>query len=130
MEALRQCNAIVSATNSPRPVVLPAHVGEGPVILCDVAVPRDVDPSVAEQRPEATILKGGTVHAPFGQALGISAVRLDPGQLYGCLAESLVLGFAGLREHFSYGKLTASRVRRIRELALSHGFALGEKPPA
>lgn len=128
MEALRQCNAIVSATNSPRPVVLPAHVGEGPVILCDVAVPRDVDPSVAEQRPEATILKGGTVHAPFGQALGISAVRLDPGQLYGCLAESLVLGFAGLREHFSYGKLTAARVRRIRELALSHGFTLGEKP--
>jgi acetylornithine/succinyldiaminopimelate/putrescine aminotransferase/predicted amino acid dehydrogenase len=128
MEALRSCNAILSATNSPRPVILPAHVTDGPVVLCDVAVPRDVDPAVHRERPSAVVLKGGMVRAPLGQDLGIAALKLEQGQVYGCLAETLILGLAGLREHFSYGKLTATNVRRIRELALAHGFSIEEQP--
>jgi predicted amino acid dehydrogenase len=126
MEALRTCNAILSATNSPRPVILPAHVADGPVVLCDVAVPSDVDPAVKKDRPEAVVLKGGIVRAPLGQNLGLASMKLQQGQLYGCMAETLILGLAGLREHFSYGKLTSVNVRRIRELALAHGFTIEE----
>jgi predicted amino acid dehydrogenase len=125
MEALRECTMILSATNAPRPVILPEHVGPGPVVLCDVAAPRDVDPRVADERPQATILKGGIIRLPLAQTLELGGMRLPEGQIYGCLAETLLLGLGGVRSHFSYGKLTAAELRRIRALAHEHGFELG-----
>jgi predicted amino acid dehydrogenase len=126
MESLAGCDLIISATNAPRPVILPEHVSDAPVVLCDVAAPRDVDPAVRSARPRAVVLQGGMVRAPPGQSLELSTMKLKRGQLYGCLAETLLIGLAGLREHFSYGKLTAARVRRIRELAQAHGFGIEE----
>ena len=125
MHALRTRNLIISATNAARPIVLPEHVGEGPVVVSDVAAPRDVDPRVG-QRPDVLVLKGGVLRAPLGQTLDIGGMRLPPGTLYGCLAETIILGFEGSGEHFSHGKLTSSRLRRIRELARLHGFTVEE----
>lgn len=127
MEALASCNLILSATNSPKPVILPGHLGPGPVIICDVAAPCDVDPSVARERPDVVVLKGGIIRPPLGQTLHIGGMPLEPGQIYGCLAETVLLGFAGIGEHFSYGKLTAARVRRVHELARMHGFVIEEQ---
>ena len=53
-------------------------------------------------------------------------MRLPAGTMYGCLAETVLLGFEGTGENFSYGKLTSSRLRRIRELARQHGFTVEE----
>ena len=94
--------------------------------MCDVAVPRDVDDRVVGERPRAVILKGGVVRAPLGQTLSIEGMNLPPGEVYGCLAETLLMGLAGIGENFSYGPLDPMRVRRIRDLALVHGFALEE----
>jgi acetylornithine/succinyldiaminopimelate/putrescine aminotransferase/predicted amino acid dehydrogenase len=126
IEALRGCSLVVSATNAARPVVLPAHIGEGEVVVCDVAVPCDVDPGVQRERPLARVIRGGLVRAPFGQEIRLGN-RLSGGELYGCLAETLLLGFAGYRHHYSYGKLTAARVRQIGDLAVLHGFEIEEK---
>jgi acetylornithine/succinyldiaminopimelate/putrescine aminotransferase/predicted amino acid dehydrogenase len=128
MEALRDCSLIISATSAPRPVVLPEHIGARPVVLVDVAVPGDVDPSVPLLRPNAVVLRGGTVKAPLGQQIHVPGMHLGEGGVYGCLAETALLGMAGLREHFSYGPLSAARVRRIRELARLHGFSVVETP--
>lgn len=125
MSALRSRNLIISATNAARPIVLPEHVGPGPVVVSDVAAPRDVDPRVAE-RPDVLVLKGGILRAPLGQTLEIGGMRLPPGTLYGCLAETILLGFEGTGENFSHGKLTSGRLRRIRELARLHGFTVEE----
>lgn len=130
LSALRGCNLIVSATNAPRPILLPEHIGEGPVAICDVAAPRDVDPRVAEARPRAVVFQGGVVRLPAGQRLNVPGLALDRGQVYGCLAETLLLGLAGVTEHFSYGPLAADRLRRIRELARRHGFAIEPPEPA
>ncbi|HZV00454.1 MAG TPA: hypothetical protein VFF73_27320, partial [Planctomycetota bacterium] len=124
LDALRGCRMIVTATNAARPVVRREHVGEAPVVICDVAAPRDVDPSVAGDG--ILVLRGGLVRAPLGQDLRIAGMRLAEGQLYGCLAETLLLGLAGSGENFSYGKLTSGHLRRIRELARLHGFAIEE----
>jgi acetylornithine/succinyldiaminopimelate/putrescine aminotransferase/predicted amino acid dehydrogenase len=128
MEALRDCSLIISATSAPRPVILPEHIGTRPVVLVDVAVPGDVDPAVALLRPNAVVLRGGTVRAPLGQHIHVPGMHLGEGGVYGCLAETALLGMAGLREHFSYGPLSAARVRRIRELARLHGFSVVESP--
>ncbi len=126
LASLRACNAIISATNAARPVVGPEHLGPGPIVISDVAAPRDVDPRVSRERHDVVVLRGGLVRAPLGQELAIGGMRLDEGQLYGCLAETLLLGLSGSGENFSYGKLTSSHLRRIRELARLHGFSIEE----
>ncbi len=100
------------------------------VVVCDVAVPRDVHDSVLDQRPRAIVLEGGVVRAPLGQTLAIGGMNLPPGEVYGCLAETLLMGLAGIGENFSYGALDPMRIRRIRDLALMHGFTLDENPRA
>ncbi len=124
MEALRDCQLVVSATNSARPVIGAEHVGDGPVVICDVAVPQDVDSAVQRERPRALVIRGGMVRAPLGQQVEMPAMRLDGGQLWGCLAETILLGFTRQQGHFSYGELTAANVRRIRALAAEHGFEI------
>jgi predicted amino acid dehydrogenase len=66
------------------------------------------------------------VRAPLGQELAIGGMNLPPGEVYGCLAETLLMGLAGIGENFSYGALDPMRIRRIRDLALMHGFTLDE----
>ncbi len=126
--ALAECEVVVSATNAPTPVILPEHIREGPVVVCDVATPRDVSPEVIAARPDAVVLDGGVVRTPLGQPLSIGGMRLPSGQVYGCIAESILLGFAGIGENFSFGALTAARVRWVRELARLHGFGFAEHP--
>jgi acetylornithine/succinyldiaminopimelate/putrescine aminotransferase/predicted amino acid dehydrogenase len=126
LATVRECNLVITATNAARPVLLPEHLGRGPVVVCDVAAPRDVDPRVLREREDVIVLKGGLVKAPLGQRLAVGGMRLDEGQLYGCLAETLLLGLSGSGENFSYGRLTASHLRRIRELARLHGFTIEE----
>lgn len=55
-EAARGCGAVVSATASPHLVLKSEHfpTGGDPVCLLDLAVPRDIDPSLAE-RPNVTL---------------------------------------------------------------------------
>ena len=121
---LTSCNLIVSATNAPSPVILPDHLADGDVIVCDVATPGDVDRAVARARPRTVLLAGGMVRAPLSQSIAIEGFDLAPGELYGCLAETILLGLSRRFESFSYGPLRADRVREIRKLALSHGFEL------
>jgi acetylornithine/succinyldiaminopimelate/putrescine aminotransferase/predicted amino acid dehydrogenase len=127
MEALRECNLVITATNAPHPVVLPSHLGTHPTVIADVAAPRDVDPRVAVERPRAVVLKGGLVRVPLKHELKIGAMKLDPAELYGCLAETILLGWAGIGENFSHGPLVPARVRRVRELALMHGYSFDER---
>jgi predicted amino acid dehydrogenase len=123
MSELRRCTLILSATNAPRPVIKPEHIGDGPVVIADVATPRDVDPAVARERPKARVLAGGMVALPAGQSVDLGGLPVAAGQTYGCLAETLLLGLERQREHFSYGPLRAENVRRAAELARKHGFS-------
>ena len=128
MEALVACDLIVSATNAVQPVILPEHVApDRPVIVSDVAVPQDVDDRVGRERPLACVLKGGMVRAPMDQSLDLIGLPQEKGELYGCVAETVLLGLAAVRENFSYGALSAGRVRRARELARIHGFEFDER---
>jgi acetylornithine/succinyldiaminopimelate/putrescine aminotransferase/predicted amino acid dehydrogenase len=128
MKSLVDCPLIISATNSHHPIILPEHVGQGPVVLCDVAVPGDVDPQVVRERPEALVLRGGRFRLPLDQDLGRYRVgRSNPhGVIFACAAETIVLGFEKNQQHFSYGSLSAEKIRLIRDQARKHGFTMVE----
>jgi acetylornithine/succinyldiaminopimelate/putrescine aminotransferase/predicted amino acid dehydrogenase len=126
--ALRGCNVIVAATNAPQPVILPEHLGPAPIVICDVAVPGDVDPRVLRERPDVTVLEGGMVALPLGQRIRVPGMPQGGAEIYGCLAETILTGLADLEESLSLGALRAADVRTARDLARAHGFNLGEKP--
>ena len=122
--ALCDCNVIVSATNSARPVIEPEHLATTPVVLCDVAVPGDASPRIFEERPATVVLAGGSLRAPGGQSLSIEGMALSPGTLYGCLAETALLGMAESGVSPSVGPLVADKVRAMTALAAEHGFTM------
>jgi acetylornithine/succinyldiaminopimelate/putrescine aminotransferase/predicted amino acid dehydrogenase len=119
---LQDCDVVVSATNDARFVVNASHLGARTVVVCDVAVPRDIDPRLTEERPDVTLIRSGMVRAPMGQPVEIPGMALRDGELYGCLAETILLGFVGHNSHYSYGPVSIARVREIREWASIHGF--------
>jgi acetylornithine/succinyldiaminopimelate/putrescine aminotransferase/predicted amino acid dehydrogenase len=121
---LRHCNLIITASSSPEPIIYPEHLGAGPTVICDVSVPSDVHSSVLAHCPQVKVVKGGVMRLPLGQDLSIPGMALDEGQAYACLSEVVLLGLAGMREHFSYGALLAERVRQIGHLARQHGFSV------
>ena len=41
------------------------------------------------------------------------------------MAETILLGLTGIREHYSYGRITKVQVKKIQEIAKIHGFSLG-----
>ncbi len=122
LEDLRQCAAIITATNSPTPIILSEHLSDQPTVICDVAVPGDVSPEVRREKPNVTVLKGGLIEYPFQQNVDVGGMSLPSGQAYACLTEAVLLGLAGIREHYSYGALSADKVRQIGEIARQFGF--------
>jgi acetylornithine/succinyldiaminopimelate/putrescine aminotransferase/predicted amino acid dehydrogenase len=128
LAALVDCPLIISASSSHHPIILPEHVGKEPVVLCDVAVPGDVDPAVSRERPEALVLRGGRFRLPLDQDIGRYRIaRANPyGVTFACAAETIVLGFEKNQHHFSYGSLTADKIRLIRDQARKHGLTMVE----
>ncbi|MFO0724751.1 MAG: aminotransferase class III-fold pyridoxal phosphate-dependent enzyme [Myxococcota bacterium] len=123
--ALRQASLILSATNAARPIIEPEHLGPGPIVICDVAVPRDVSPRVAALRPDVRLIVGGAVQLPAEVNLDLVAGHLPRGHVYACMAETMILGLEGRRQHFSFGAIAPQQVEEIGRLAEKHGFELG-----
>jgi acetylornithine/succinyldiaminopimelate/putrescine aminotransferase/predicted amino acid dehydrogenase len=125
---LRACDVIYAASNSPQPVLGPEHVGEHPTVVCDVAVPSDVRAELVRDRPNVRLLRGGIVRLPQGQDFSLRGMVLSDGQSYACVAEVILLGLAGVGENFSYGPLSAQRVREVGVLARQFGFTFEARP--
>src|SRR5262249_30354714 len=70
---------------------------------------------------------GGLVRLPLGQRIRVRGMPLPRDQIYGCFAETVLFGLAGIEESFSLGKLETSALERIRGLALEHRFELEEQ---
>ncbi|MET9024549.1 aminotransferase class III-fold pyridoxal phosphate-dependent enzyme [Nocardia sp. NPDC004168] len=120
LAALRDCRVVVTATNSAQPLITARHLAaHHPVLVCDLAVPGDVDPAVAEH-PHLTLVDGGRMALPLGQTPSLPETGLPAGIVYACMAETLLLGFEPRTASPSYGALTVAGVRAARSLAARH----------
>jgi predicted amino acid dehydrogenase len=126
LDQLTTCNIVVTASNSPRPLLGANQLAAGRVLVCDVAVPGDVDPSVARLRPDVIVIEGGRVRLPHGQRVELPGMESVGGSLYGCLAETILLGFERRATDFATGNLTPDVVRLAGSLAETHGFLVDE----
>ena len=123
--ALRQAHVVLAAVNAPVPFLTADHFAEGATI-CDLSVPAAVCPEVKEIRPDLLVIGGGIARLPFGEHHGIIGFPLPAGQVYGCMAETLLLGLEGVRDATFTGMLPAEHVYRLAAMAQRHGFTLAE----
>jgi acetylornithine/succinyldiaminopimelate/putrescine aminotransferase/predicted amino acid dehydrogenase len=124
--ALRKCNLIAAASNSPEPLICAEHLSDGPVIVCDVAVPADVSADVAFEKPQTTVMRGGVVRLPRNEDFVIAGLDLEPGFSFACMAETLLMGLEGVEESISFGPIRTEGVEWALAAAKKHGFALGK----
>ncbi len=126
VSSLRGCSLIVAASSAAGPLIFPEHLAEGPVVICDLSLPADVDASVLEQRPDVLVINGGIVRLPPGNGdLRIGGLALDPGHIYACIGETLLMGLEGVTTHGSYGPVRPEQVEWTLRVAEKHGFVLG-----
>lgn len=125
--AIIRADVVLSATTSITPVVSAEHLKQG-TLVCDLALPPDVDPRVREERADVTVVRVGAAQAPGPMDLGFD-VGLPSGHVSGCMAEVMVLALEGRYESFSLGRrVEVGRVREITDLAWKHGFRLPAEP--
>lgn len=123
---IREGHVVVCAANSPEPFLSADDFREH-AIICDIAVPNNVVPEVAASRPDLVYQQGGIVATPNGESLHPGArAFLKAGQLFACMAETVIIGLAGFNRHYSYGAISKQQVREIATLARAHGFTLAE----
>lgn len=123
-DQIHRARIVVCAANAPQAFLRAEHFAESSVV-CDIAVPLNVEQSVVADRPDVVYMHGGIVQTPLGDGLPENVrAWLGGGQLYACMTESVLMGLTGMRQHFSFGDIRCDQVREITSLAHAHGFRL------
>lgn len=121
-----QADVVLCAANAAEPFLDAQDFTRGAVV-CDVAVPHNVSATSLAQRNDLVYLQGGIVATPNGESLPPGArAFLGAGQLFACMAETALLGLAGMSGHYSYGAISRRQVSEIAALAAAHGFKLAD----
>jgi len=127
MSFLSKANLVLTCSNAPKPIVFPDMVGKQKTIICDVSVPQDVDDSVGYECKNVELIRGGLVKLPLNpEILWMGNQCLGSGVSYACMAETMLLGLEGRKEHGSYGKISKQEVNSILDIADLHGFELAK----
>jgi acetylornithine/succinyldiaminopimelate/putrescine aminotransferase/predicted amino acid dehydrogenase len=124
IKSIARSDVIVAVSNSPEKIIRDALVRKN-AIICDVSVPSATDPSLIRKREDVLYFTGGIVKLPNQEAIKIPAYPLPAGQIFACMAETMLLGLSGIRENFSFGDLKIKNIELIDLLGKYHGFELG-----
>lgn len=122
---IRAANLILGASSSLEPIITADVLGEGPIVICDVALPQDTHESVLE-RDDVSVVLGGLVRLPLNPNFRVDGIPVPDGHAYACMSETLLLGLHGLSENYSTGAISKTQVKKIGEIARIHGFQLGQ----
>lgn len=136
MMDMSECNIIVIATATAKPIVFPKHLHpEREILLADLSVPSSVSREALDMPNLKKIPIGGTVTVP-GEPDYVLHPLLEPGTVFCCSAEAMLLGLepektAGLNLR---GDIEQKAVDILEEIGDQHNFfaKLGEasfRPP-
>jgi acetylornithine/succinyldiaminopimelate/putrescine aminotransferase/predicted amino acid dehydrogenase len=126
IEDISDCSVVVTASNTPEPLIYPRHLGPAPVIICDISLPSDVAEEVQRERPDVLVIQGAIVRLPYNDDLKFGAIPLQKGHVFPCMAETILMGLEGSRVHDRVGSVKPQDVRRALSIADKHGFALAD----
>lgn len=124
-EDLPYCDVILSATSSPSTLLTPQNLKFG-ALVCDISRPGNISPEVKLKRPDLLVFDGGIIQVPGRSDLGWN-FGLEPGLVFACMAETMLLALEHHYEHTSIGTdLQLETISWLRELAHKHGFQVAD----
>jgi|GEM_PF-2924817 len=118
-----EAGVVIAASSGVDALLHPGNLAKH-AIICDVSIPSAVHADVPRQRPDVTVLRGGLAQLPGQEDLAIQNFPLPPGQVFGCMAEGLLLAAEGVRDDDFTGTITPAHVRRVEAMAERHGVTL------
>jgi len=125
LEAVRDCDVVAVATNSTNGRLIGPDTVKPGAIVCSASVPSNLSDAFRDRLGEYLVFDGGFARLPEDNV--IDWVGLPTGGLaFGCLSETLLLGFEGRSHSFAKGPIRVDQVRHILEVAEQFGFRLGE----
>jgi acetylornithine/succinyldiaminopimelate/putrescine aminotransferase/predicted amino acid dehydrogenase len=128
MSSVSTSDAILCASNAPSPILFSRHLGPQPTAICDISVPPDIHSSIhLERSDDVIVVNGGNVQIGTHPNFRLNGCSLPQGQVFACLAETILLGLTGIGDHYTYGRVVTRNVRKAMDLARFHGFVLSAK---
>lgn len=119
---LPRADVVIAVSSSGGGIIRPEMLKPGAVV-CDVAMPRDVDERVAAARDDVLVVDGGLIQVPVDT--GLQSDGFPAGTAPACLAETMLLALERRYESFTLGReLRVEQVDEIAALAERHGFRL------
>ncbi len=128
LAAIAESDIVAVATSSPdRRLIRPDHVKPGAIVCC-ASMPSNLGPEFATRGDDFFAFDGGLARLPDDSRIDFIGMPGD-GLAYGCLAETLMLGFEGRDRSFCKGRLTTAQLDRAVSMAERHGFEPAEIRP-
>jgi len=128
-DAILDADIILTATSSITTVIDPMSIKPG-AIVCDISIPPNVAKEIALLRDDILVFEGGLAKIPFPEDMknDITELFLPMKNIFGCVAETLVLTLENKFESFSIGRgnITEEKIAKIKELANKHGVKLAD----
>jgi len=125
LDSLHEFDVIIAATNSTDRELIRPDMVKPDAIVCCTSIPSNLSRQFNQTDTTQLAFDGGLAKLPEDSQINFVGMPTD-GLAYGCMAETLLLGFDGQNHSFCKGALTAAQVYRTIELAELHGFALGD----
>jgi acetylornithine/succinyldiaminopimelate/putrescine aminotransferase/predicted amino acid dehydrogenase len=123
LDALRDCDLLVVATNAAEPFLGPEHCKTGAIVY-DISVPANCRDDLFDNDRDITVLLGGEVALPNAESLPPKGMRLGPGLAYACMSDAILLGLEQGHPSCSYGNIQPHQVDAMGALGDKHGFRL------
>ncbi len=121
---LRDCDVIVVTTSSPdRELLTPDQLKPGTIVCC-TSLPSNLSETFRRPLDGIVAFDGGLARLPENARLDFVGLPAE-GLTFGCLAETLLLGFDGHNHSFCKGRVSVAKVQRTWAMAARHGFCLG-----
>ncbi len=121
IEALVEADLVVTATSEVDSFIDSRHLKQS-AIVCDASRPLNVHASVAEQRPDITLIEGGIIRVPGSTDFEVYAGP-EPDRTFACTAETMVWALEPdkIPRELS-ATLDLETVAQLDTLASKHGF--------
>jgi predicted amino acid dehydrogenase len=121
LSEVKSCHVVIVCTNQSEPFLQSSHFTPGALVY-DISVPANCTGELISNDQGIKVTFGGIAALPGDEDLPLKGFPLDKGQAYGCISETIVLGFEEWRGNYSFGPVTHTQVNHISELARKHGI--------
>ncbi len=121
IDAVKQADIIIAATNSPRTIISAEHLKPGAIVI-DASQPKNVSEQVPHKRRDVLVIESAIVNTP-----GVECnfdLGLGPSETFGCMSESMILTAIGWQGDYSLGKADPRQANEMIKIGRELGFRL------